>query len=49
MLQVQCLDSKLRREAGALVQKRDESIPERIVRGVNHCRIALFAGYTTYR
>ncbi|KAL4907792.1 hypothetical protein BDW74DRAFT_166429 [Aspergillus multicolor] len=36
-------------EAGALVQKRDESIPERLIRGVNHCRIALLAGYTTYR
>ncbi|PCG88896.1 Amidohydrolase 1 [Penicillium occitanis (nom. inval.)] len=36
-------------EAGALIQKRDESIPERIVRGVNHCRTALLAGYTTYR
>ncbi|KAJ5570333.1 uncharacterized protein N7459_009763 [Penicillium hispanicum] len=36
-------------EAGALQQKRDESIVERVVRGVNHCRIALLAGYTTYR
>ncbi|KAL3471647.1 hypothetical protein BJX99DRAFT_266544 [Aspergillus californicus] len=36
-------------EAGALVQKRDESMTERIVRGVNHCRTALLAGYTTYR
>lgn len=30
-------------------QKRDESIPERIIRAVNHCRTALLAGYTTYR
>ncbi|KAK6376126.1 hypothetical protein LTS17_007377 [Exophiala oligosperma] len=36
-------------EAGALIQKRDESMTERIVRGVNHCRTALLAGYTTYR
>ncbi|CAG9942480.1 unnamed protein product [Clonostachys rosea f. rosea IK726] len=36
-------------EAGALQQKRDESMTERIVRGVNHCRTALMAGYTTYR
>ncbi|KAL4887536.1 hypothetical protein BJY04DRAFT_225503 [Aspergillus karnatakaensis] len=36
-------------EAGALAQKRDESIPERLIRGVNHCRTALLAGYTTYR
>jgi hypothetical protein len=36
-------------EAGALQQKRDESMTERIVRGVNHCRTGLLAGYTTYR
>ncbi|KAF2503068.1 hypothetical protein BU16DRAFT_499075 [Lophium mytilinum] len=36
-------------ERGALQQKRDESMTERIVRGVNHCRTALLAGYTTYR
>lgn len=30
-------------------QKRDESIPERIIRATNHCRTALLAGYTTYR
>ncbi|EFX01725.1 amidohydrolase domain containing protein [Grosmannia clavigera kw1407] len=36
-------------EADALHQKRDESITERVVRGVNHCRAALLAGYTTYR
>jgi imidazolonepropionase-like amidohydrolase len=36
-------------EAAALQQKRDESVVERIVRGVNHCRKALLAGYTTYR
>ncbi|KAJ5108317.1 hypothetical protein N7456_004992 [Penicillium angulare] len=36
-------------EAGALQQKRDESIVERVVRGINHCRLALLAGYTTYR
>lgn len=35
-------------EAGALEQKRDESMTERIVRGANHCRTALLAGYTTY-
>ncbi|PYI08729.1 amidohydrolase [Aspergillus sclerotiicarbonarius CBS 121057] len=36
-------------EAGALQQKRDESIGERMVRAVNHCRTALLAGYTTCR
>ncbi|KAL4945817.1 hypothetical protein BDV06DRAFT_229717 [Aspergillus oleicola] len=36
-------------ERASLQQKRDESIAERIVRAVNHCRIALLAGYTTYR
>ncbi|QGA21632.1 hypothetical protein EYB26_009343 [Talaromyces marneffei] len=36
-------------EVGALQQKRDESMTERVVRGVNHCRTALLAGYTTYR
>lgn len=30
-------------------QKRDESFVERIIRAVNHCRIGLLAGYTTYR
>ncbi|WWC69637.1 uncharacterized protein I206_103580 [Kwoniella pini CBS 10737] len=30
-------------------QKRDESFVERIIRATNHCRIALLAGYTTYR
>lgn len=33
----------------ALVQMRDESWVERIVRATNHCRAALKAGYTTYR
>jgi len=36
-------------ECDALRQKRDESMTERIVRGVNHSRTALLAGYTTYR
>lgn len=36
-------------EADAQKQKRDESIPERIIRAVSHCRTALLAGYTTYR
>lgn len=33
----------------ALVQMRDESWVERIVRATTHCRAALRAGYTTYR
>lgn len=36
-------------ERPSVNQKRDESIVERTVRAVNHCRIALLAGYTTYR
>ncbi|KAF8858501.1 hypothetical protein BDZ45DRAFT_651288 [Acephala macrosclerotiorum] len=36
-------------EASAVQQKRDESMAERIIRAVNHCRTALLAGYTTYR
>ncbi|KIV80753.1 hypothetical protein PV11_08231 [Exophiala sideris] len=36
-------------EASAVVQKRDESFVERVIRSVNHCRIGLLAGYTTYR
>ncbi|KIV79194.1 hypothetical protein PV11_06766 [Exophiala sideris] len=36
-------------ERPALNQKRDESIPERIIRATHHCRTALLAGYTTYR
>jgi hypothetical protein len=36
-------------ETPALQQKRDESMTERVVRAVNHCRTALLAGYTTYR
>lgn len=36
-------------ERPALNQKRDESHVERIVRAVNHCRLGLLAGYTTYR
>jgi imidazolonepropionase-like amidohydrolase len=39
----------LHSEASAITQKRDESVPERIIRAVNHCRTALLAGYTTYR
>ena len=37
------------RENPSVNQKRDESFVERIVRSVNHCRIGLLAGYTTYR
>ncbi|KAG0647375.1 hypothetical protein D0Z07_7026 [Hyphodiscus hymeniophilus] len=36
-------------EASAAKQKNEESMPERIIRAVNHCRRALLAGYTTYR
>ncbi|KAH8691391.1 amidohydrolase [Talaromyces proteolyticus] len=36
-------------ERSSLVQKRDESIVERIIRAVSHCRTALLSGYTTYR
>ncbi|OCF40169.1 hypothetical protein I317_05993 [Kwoniella heveanensis CBS 569] len=36
-------------ETPSVVQKRDESFVERIVRAVNHCRLGLMAGYTTYR
>ncbi|RDW84268.1 hypothetical protein BP6252_01858 [Coleophoma cylindrospora] len=36
-------------ETPALQQKRDESMAERVVRAVNHCKTALLAGYTTYR
>ncbi|KAH9884073.1 hypothetical protein F4778DRAFT_574534 [Xylariomycetidae sp. FL2044] len=36
-------------ENPSLNQKRDESFTERIIRAVNHCRIGLLAGYTTYR
>jgi imidazolonepropionase-like amidohydrolase len=36
-------------ERPSLNQKRDESVVERIVRAVNHCRSALLSGYTTYR
>lgn len=36
-------------ETPALQQKRDQSMAERTVRAVNHCRTALLAGYTTYR
>ena len=32
-----------------MVQKRDESVVERIVRATHHCRTALLSGYTTYR
>ena len=30
-------------------QMRDESLVERVIRAINHCRAALLAGYTTYR
>jgi imidazolonepropionase-like amidohydrolase len=33
----------------AVNQMRDESLVERVIRATNHCRIALLAGYTTYR
>lgn len=36
-------------EASASTQHNDESMAERIIRAVNHCRKALLAGYTTYR
>ncbi|KAL6248225.1 hypothetical protein RBB50_004480 [Rhinocladiella similis] len=36
-------------ERASVIQKRDESIVERIVRAANHARTALLAGYTTYR
>ena len=36
-------------ERPSLNQKRDESVVERTVRAVNHCRTALLSGYTTYR
>ena len=36
-------------EASSTIQMRDESPTERTIRAVNHCRIALLAGYTTYR
>jgi imidazolonepropionase-like amidohydrolase len=36
-------------EASSLYQMRDESFVERVVRATNHCRVALLAGYTTYR
>ncbi|KAJ5812674.1 amidohydrolase domain-containing protein [Penicillium riverlandense] len=36
-------------ERPSLNQKRDESVVERIVRAVIHCRTALLSGYTTYR
>lgn len=37
------------KETPALNQMRDESLIERTIRAVNHCRTALLAGYTTYR
>jgi hypothetical protein len=37
------------REATSLVQERDESPIERTIRATNHLRLALKAGYTTYR
>ncbi|KAJ9223743.1 hypothetical protein DTO027B5_6004 [Paecilomyces variotii] len=37
------------KETPALNQMRDESLVERTIRAVNHCRTALLAGYTTYR
>ncbi|PQE07458.1 amidohydrolase protein [Rutstroemia sp. NJR-2017a BBW] len=33
----------------SLPQERDESLPARILRASIHCRLALLAGYTTYR
>lgn len=36
-------------ETPSLNQERDESFVERVVRGTNHARAALRAGYTTYR
>ena len=33
----------------AVNQMRDESLVERVIRATNHCRVALLAGYTTYR
>ncbi|EXJ91442.1 hypothetical protein A1O1_04554 [Capronia coronata CBS 617.96] len=36
-------------ERPSLNQKRDESRTERTIRAVNHCRLALSAGFTTYR
>ncbi|EXJ79496.1 hypothetical protein A1O1_08760 [Capronia coronata CBS 617.96] len=36
-------------ERPSLTQKRDESVPERVIRAVHHCRTALLSGYTTYR
>ncbi|EXJ92793.1 hypothetical protein A1O3_01346 [Capronia epimyces CBS 606.96] len=36
-------------ERPSLTQKRDESIPERIIRATQHCRTALLSGFTTYR
>ncbi|OQO10915.1 hypothetical protein B0A48_05170 [Cryoendolithus antarcticus] len=33
----------------AMIQMRDESLVERVIRATNHCRAALLAGYTTYR
>lgn len=36
-------------ETPSLNQMRDESLIERVIRAVNHCRTALLAGYTTYR
>lgn len=36
-------------EKGNTIQKTSESMVERIIRGVNHCRTALLSGFTTYR
>ncbi|TKX20000.1 amidohydrolase-like protein 4 [Elsinoe australis] len=36
-------------ETPSLNQMRDESLTERTIRAVSHCRTALLAGYTTYR
>ena len=36
-------------EADNAKQKRDESFVERVIRAINHCKIALMSGYTTYR
>lgn len=40
---------RLSREKGNTIQKINESMVERIIRGVNHCRTALLSGFTTYR
>jgi imidazolonepropionase-like amidohydrolase len=36
-------------ETPSIIQERDESLIERTLRATNHLRLALLAGYTTYR